>query len=336
MRAGNFITHVQSLVGDPAGDFHTTEKVLRHLTTAIEDICTRSRTICTWLYIAAERGRGMYGLPDNFLEFKFVGFYYQDQLIELHPGGVADTAPRIFSERYQTYNRIPHTFADGGNAFIEKVVTTVQTLESQQQVYPGVGTGTFIAGAEIPTVKRGDRLINFTDNSEGDIIDVDPPNGRVTYANLANGEDNTMSEGDEFRILSRTEHLHTLVLSPPPQKDDATGAESIYVFFAREHIPITMADIDNQNDEIEIGTEWNSTLRHRVCYYASLEEKGIDNPQTQIYDVKYETDYMKAFPKANRRIRQILSTWRRGGKRPPPRVTIRQIGDYAVRNPAVT
>ena len=335
MRAGNFITDISQLLGDPSGDFHTTDNLLRYLNIAIEDICTRSRTICTWIYLQAIKEQGMYGLPDTFLEFKFVGYYYQDQLIEVHPGGIADTAPGIFSQRYQNYNNIPHTFADGGNAYVEKVVTTVQRLVEAQEVYPGVGTGTFIAGAEIPTVKVGDRLINYTDNSEGVITVVDPPNGRITYADLANGEDNTMSQGDNFRILSRTEHRHTLALSPPPQKTDKLGTESLYVFHAREHIPISMENIENDNDEVEIGTEWNSTLRHRVCYYACLEEKGIDNPQTQIYEIKYETDYDKAFPKANRRIKQTISSWRRGGRRSPPRISITQQGDYAVRNPAV-
>lgn len=333
MRAGNFITHVQSLLGDPEGEFHTTEKVLLHLNTAIEEVCTRSRTICTWIYLPAIKGQGMYGMPDDFLAFKYVGFYYQDQLLEIHPGGIADAAPAIFSQR--NYYNIPHTFAEGGNAYVEKVVTTVQRLIETQEVYPGVGTGAFIANAEIPTVLVGDRLINYTDGSEGVVTAVDNPNGRISYADLANGQDNTMSQGDHFRILSRTEHRHTLSIAPPPQKTDKVGAESIFVFYAREHLPITKEHIDNRNDEIEIGTEWNAALRHRVCYYGSLEEKGIDNHQTQLFEVAYETEYMKRYPKANRRIQQTITTWRRGGKRPPPRITIKQTGDYAVRNPAV-
>ena len=333
MRAGHFITHVQSLVGDPDGDFHTTEKVLLHLNTAIEEICTRSRTVCTYIYIPAVKGQGMYGMPDNFLAFKYVGYYYQDELIPIYPGGMADAAPAIFSQR-NSYG-IPHTYADGGNAYVEKTVGRVQTVEEVQQVYPGVGIGTFRSDTEIPSVLIGDRLINFTDNSEGVITDVDNPNGRITYANLKDGKDNRMDIGDNFRILSRTEHRKTLAISPPPQKTDSIGAESIFVFYAREHLPITLENIENRNDEIEIGDEFNSTLRHRVCYYACLEERGLDNPATAGFDVKYETDYNKAFPKANRRIQQLITTWRSGGRRPPPRITIKQIGDYAVRNPAV-
>ena len=333
MRAGNFITHVQRLVGDPDGDFHSQEKVLLHLNTALEEICTRSRTVCTYLYLPAIEGQGMYGMPDHFLAFKYVGYYYQDELIPIHPGGIADAAPAIFSQRY-SYG-IPHTYAEGGNAYVEKVVARVQTVEQVSTVYPGVGVGTFISDSEIPSVLAGDKLINFTDNSEGVISEVDNLAGRITYTDLANGKDNRMDIGDNFRILSRSEHRKTLAISPPPQKTDSLGAESIFVFYAREHIPITIENIENRNDEIEIGSEFNSALRHRVCYFASQEEKGIDNPQTQIYDVKYETDYMKAFPKANRRIQQLISTWRRGGRRPPPRITITQIGDYEVRNPAV-
>lgn len=745
MRAGDFIKHMQSLLGDPNGDFHTTEKMLLHLNTAIEDICTRSRTLCSWMYIDAVAGQGQYGLPDDFLEFKFVGFYYRDQLIPLNPSGMRDAAPPVFSERYQTYNQIPLTYADGGNASVEKLVGTVietedatiadyeglevpedatdttligtatanqytwtdisdadirhgrwrgevadaiardaltdnlandvifqlddntfwewevgsgwreitsyvgtffidhvgtdsfssvflnegytdteldtyfetntfstvnstyvhrtgtvnqlqrltaitprleneytwedisdadirfngrwrgvvadetardalpikhngdvtfklddntlwewnrligrwdnvtskpgyllrdhippdsgatvvflnqgytdeeldtyfethelSTTESTyvhrtgdinqlqrltaiteveasleitladyvidyvhdngpivgyiesygdpiptnetgivfiegnqafQQVDGGVGHPSYISIAETDTesgtltlhylgsareselrnfwtedgpyqtdrayyffdtdkqqlrrVQRttrdvrqyvgdpertlavevtpteydsiliGDKIINYTDNSEGIVTDKSlfSETVGIFHFQMFNGTDNMMEVGDEFRILSNTEHLHSILLSPPPRTDDEIGAESIFVFYAKRQIPITMFNITEGTDEIELGAEWHSALRHRVGYYASLEEKGVDSSQTQFYDIKYETDYMRAFPKANRRIREAISSWRNSNRRLPSRVTITQSGDYAVRNPTVS
>ena len=739
MRAGSFITHMQSLLGDPEGDFHTTEKMLLHLNTAIEDICTRSRTICSWHYISAEEDRGMYGLPENFLEFKFVGFYYRDQLIPLSPSGITGAAPSVFSERFTNYNQIPLTYADGGNASTEKLVgTVIETEDSVVAYYAGVevpedaadttsmGTATanqytwsdvsdadirhgrwrgevadavardavtdnlandvlfqldnntfwewevgsgwnditgyiatffidhvgtdsfssmflsegytdaqldtyfetntfstikstyvhrtgdvnqlqrltaitprleneytwvdisdsdirfngrwrgevadttarnaltgnengdvafklddntlwewnelssswdnvtskpgyllidhippesgdtvvflnqgytdaeldtyfethelstshstyvhrtgdinqlqrltaiteveattenvlgdyvidyvhdngpivgyidsygdpiptnetglvFIEGnqafqivengvgqadctnisdlqtengnltlsfigrseesdlssfwtedepystshayyyfditqqelrlvqREIKTIKAyvgrseetlavevtpteynsiliGDRLINYTDDSEGIIIDKArfSDTTAIFTVEMAGGTDNKMEVGDEFRVLSNTAHRHSLVLSPPPRTTDAEGVESIYIFYAREHIPFSMLNIEHGTDEIELGTEWNTVLRHRVAYYASLEEKGIDNPQTQSFDIRYETDYMKAFPKANRRIREAISAWRGNSRKLSPKVTITQTGDNTV------
>lgn len=333
MRAEHFINQVQRLLGDPEGQFHTTENMLSHLNTALEEICTRSRTLCTWLYVAVVNGQGFYGLPESFLEFKYVGYFYNGHLYPLTPGNIADAAPAIFRE--PQYNHIPHTYAEGGNAFVEKVVTTVQTSEQHENVYPGVGTGTFVAGAEIPTVHVGDRLLNITDNSEGEITDVDPPSGRITYDKLDGGEDNTMAKGDEFRILSKTEHRYSIAISPPPTKTDPTGTESLYIYLARNHTPITQQDIDNKNDEIELSTEFNTTLRHRVMYYASMENDGIDHPATITYDVKYETDYMSAFPKANRRIREYISAWRSKTHRIPNNRNIITMADWQVKTLSV-
>ena len=68
----------------------------------------------------------------------------------------------------------------------------------------------------------------------------------------------------------------------------------------------------------------------RDSYYAALEEKGIDNAQTLSFEVRYETDYMKAFPKANRRIKEMITAWKGNSRALPNRVTITQVGDYSV------
>ena len=321
MRAATFIDHVQRLFGDPEGQFHKTEKVLFNLNTAIEDICTLSKTICTWIYIPAIKGQGLYGLPESYLETKYAFYYCEGQLLELTRATTKDTAPQIFSDS-QYYNTTPLTYSDGGNAFIEKVVSTVDDEIAYQKVFPGVGVGEFRANAEIPTIRIGDRLINITDNSEGEITDFDAPNGTIEYRNLRNGETNRMNPDDEFRILSRTEHRHSIVIAPPPQKTDKKGAESIYVYYARTHIPITMDNIENQNDELEISTVWHAALRNRTLYYMAVEEKGIDSPTTLSFDVQYNTEYRKALPSARKRIRESISHWKSTPRRPPPRIVI--------------
>lgn len=460
MRAEIFISDVQRLLGDPTGQFHTTENMLTYLNMALEDICTRSRTLCTWLYLPVVNGQGHYGLPENFLEFRYVGFFYNGFLYPLNPGGTADTAPSVFSDR-QNYN-MPYTYSEAGNAYVEKIVgTVVETTTASEEIYRGLPvpqdatdaelgdyvldiftekgaflgviqdylseaqseTGVFfvlatqgfqsipdlvltndftttngnltgyflgstteselhtfwtedgpynpntayyyydtlykdlrlvqrtsrtheayvgnprtnlavnITDAQYQSILIGDRIVNYTDNSEGNITDKSRYSERTAilhFDQLYDGEDNLMELGDEFRITSRTEHRHTIALAPSPTKDDAAGEESLYIYLARTHAPITQEHIDNHNDEIELGTEFNSTLRYQIMYYASLEDKGIDHAQTIGFDVKYNTDYMKAFPKAQRRIREYLSAWRGRTHRLPNRRLITNLADWSV------
>lgn len=331
MRAGELIRHIQTLLGDPTGDYHTTEKMLLHLNTAVDDIGARSRTLCTWHFEPVQEGRGMYGLPENFLAYKYVAFFYQGELCELTPGNTRDTAPAIFRDPQQRSYRIPHTYAHAGNAFIEKLVATVIENPVDRDA-DNSGEVRFWSSAPAYGVNPGDRLINFTDNSEGYVTALAEGFSQITFEQLANGEANRMQVGDEFRILSRTEHRHTIAISPPPQITDEIGDESLYIYLARQHIPIREADID-KSDDIELDTEFNSALRHRVMYYASLEERGIDHPSTISYDVKYETDYMKAFPKANNKIKQYISHWRRNRRQVPRIKTLRQTADFSVKFP---
>ena len=334
MRAEEFIQQTQHLLGDPAGDFHTKAKVLTSLTMALEDICTRSRTLCDWHFEPALAEQGRYGLPESYLATKYVGFFYEGVLYDLHPGNTGDTAPAVFSTTPQN-TRVPQTYADGGNAYIEKTVATVTNVIEHSTVYPGVGVGDVQIDSEIPQVKVGDRFINMTDNSEGVVSDLEVASGSIVYADLKDGKTNITQIGDEIRILSRTAHRHTLTIAPPPAETDPFGTESIYIYLARTHRSITETDIEADNDDIELGTEFHSALRHRVMYYASLEEKGISHPDTIAFDVKYETDYHKAFPRANRRIQAYLTAWRQQARRVRPRKTFIQAADWSVRAPYI-
>ena len=302
MRAADFITHIQWLLGDPSGDFFSSDKLLRYLNLSIEDVASRSRTLCDWHYVNVQKDRGLYGLPESFLEFKAVFFQYNGHFYPLSPTGMIDAAPAIFrSTPNNAY--YPHCYAHAGNAHIEWVVDTVAEGGNSETTF-AISTPVTLG------VKVGDQIINITDNSEGEISDISNDRQLITFTNLMRGEDNRMQPGDEFRILSRTQHRHAIAISPPPRITDKMGEESLYIYLARTHVNITQANIDNLNDEIELDTEFNTTLRYRVLWYASIEENGVDHPAVQAWDIKYETDYRSAFPKANRKIKEYLYTWR--------------------------
>jgi len=327
--AGELINHCRTLMGDPEGDYHTDAKMLLHVNTALEDISTRSRTMCQWEYIAVSEGQGMYGLPEGYLEAKYVAFYYYGRLNELVPGAISDTAPAIF--RDTTIQRIPYHYSDGGIAYTEKLYSTVVTHPTNPN-FDTSGEVNFLSETPSIHIEPGDRLINITDGSEGNISEVNSFT-QFTFIGLSGGEDNRMEVGDEFRILSQTQTARVIAISPPPTKDDTDGNESLYIYHARQHLFFSQDNIDNYNDQIELDVEFNTAIRNRVLYYMSVDQNGIDHQMTIAFDIKFETDYARAFPKANRRIRQYISTWRLGGNRIPPRKTIQQEADWSVRIP---
>ena len=302
MRAYSMIQNIQRLLGDPSGDFHSNDKLLGYLNLSIEDVASRSRTLCDWHYVSVQKDRGIYGLPKEFLEFKYVGFRYNGNFYPLTPGRVHDVAPAIFRDTKFNY-WYPHFYAHAGNAHVEWLVDTVAEGGDGETTFALVAPATM-------GMKVGDLVINITDNSEGEIFAISADRQLITFINLMRGEDNRMQPGDEFRILSRTQHRHAIGISPPPRQTDKMGEESLYIYLARSHVDITQANIDAQNDEIELDTEFNTAIRYRTLWYASIEENGVDHPAAQAWDIKYETDYHSAFPKANRKLKEYLSTWR--------------------------
>lgn len=314
MQASRIISHVRTLLGDPHGDYHTDANMLLHLNSALEDICDRSRSLKVGVYSALIEGQSAYGLVREFLEMDIVGVIHNGKWFELDYADLGAKLPDIFTD-FSFGEYTPWRYTIWGQAHDEKVVTTVQGVVSYDNVYPGVGTGTFVAGSEIPTVLVHDRLINITDNSEGVITAVDPPQGRITYRELDGGNDNQMEVGDQFRVTSPEAGRKNLIISPPPTRSDVKGTESLYTYYTRSHPEMTQELIDDGNDGLELDSEFASTLRHRVGYYASLDEKGLDHPASQAFDIKYETDYAKAIIPVRRRIRQFISSWRAGVRR---------------------
>lgn len=310
MRASQVIDYVATLLGDPSKDYHTADKLLLHLNAALEDICDRSRSLRSPSYHRLIANQAMYGLPASFLEADIVGIVYQGRWRELAYADFGPTLPSIIDE--VTAGLAPWRYTIWGQAHIEKYVAIV--VENPNTNDPS-GEVSFTSSVPLSGVLRGDRVINITDDSEGRVSAVSADFLEVTFEDLAGGTANRMRVGDQFRILSPEASRKNLVISPPPTVSDETGTESLFLYFSRSHQEMTQQRIDDENDRLEIDPEFASTLRHRVSYYASLDEKGLDHPATQGFDIKYETDYAKAIIPVRRRIRQFISSWRAGVRR---------------------
>lgn len=310
MRASQIIDHVATLLGDPSKDYHTADKLLLHLNAALEDICDRSRSLRSPSYHRLIAGQSMYGLPESFLEADIVGIVYQGRWRELEYADLGPTLPAIIDE--VTAGLAPWRYTIWGQAHIEKhVATVIENPNTNDQS----GEVSFYSSVPLSGVLPGDRVINITDDSEGYVRSMSAGFSEVTFEDLAGGDDNRMEIGDAFRILSPEASRKNLVISPPPTTTDETGTESLFLYYARSHQEVTQERVDDKNDTLEIDTEFASTLRHRVCYYASLDERGLDSAATQAYDIKYESDYYRAIIPVRRRIRQFISSWRAGVRR---------------------
>lgn len=329
MRASQVIDHVATLLGDPSKDYHTADKLLLHLNAALEDICDRSRSLRSPSYHRLIAHQSMYGLPESFLEADIVGIVYQGRWRELDYADLAPTLPAIIDD--VTAGLAPWRYTIWGQAHIEKYVATViENPNTNDQS----GEVSFYSSVPLSGVLRGDRVVNITDDSEGRVSALSEGFSQVIFEDLAGGDDNRMQVGDEFRILSPEASRKNLVISPPPTTADEDGTESLFLYYSRSHQEITQQRIDDENDRLEIDPEFASTLRHRVSYYASLDEKGLDHPATQGFDIKYETDYAKAIIPVRRRIRQFISSWRAGVRRNRSvrgTETITRAGDWDLR-----
>lgn len=310
MRASTVINHVRTLLGDPHGDYHQADKMLLHLNAALEDICDRSRSLRVPSYHPLIAGQAAYGLPESFLEADIVGVIHQGLWRELDYADLGPTLPAFINETMT--GAAPSRYTIWGQARVERHVGVV--VEAPDGIEAS-GELRFYSSVQLKDTLPGDRLINITDGSEGIVYKLLSGGSRITFTDLSGGDDNTMQVGDEFRILSPEASRKNLIISPPPPESDELGNESLFIYYARSHQEVTQQQIDDGNDTLEIDTEFSSTLRHRISYYASLEERGLDHPTTQGFDIKYETDYFRSIIPVRRRIRQFVTSWRSGVRR---------------------
>ena len=312
MQASRVISYMQTLLGDPSGDYHTNAKMLLHLNAALEDICDRSRSLKVSSYHQVEEEQAFYGLPPTFLEVDIVGILWQGKFYELQYADLGVHLPSTFTAGPQP-NQPPWRYTIWGQGAREKYIGNVIASPT-----PGADTSGevfFFSDIPMPDARPGDRLVNVTDDSEGQITHLDEGFSEVTFADLVGGDNNRMQIGDIFRVISPEESVKNIIISPPPQFTDPVGTESLFIYYTRSHAEMTQYLIDNDNDTLEIDPEFASALRNRIGYYASLDEHGADHPTTEAFDIRYQTDYARATVPVNRRIREFITSWRDGVRR---------------------
>lgn len=328
MKVSEIIKYCRVLAGDPDGEYHDDDKMQLHANTVLDEIATRARTICSWQFFRMTAEQGHYGLRDDFLEFKYVGYQHLGQYRPLAPANVEEVSPEIFDTRTQS-NKIPYRYTYAGNAHIEKVVATV--IDPPTSKEDRTGETFFYSSLPVPNALPGDTIINITDDSEGTIFGTQDSHQQIILQNLRGGHDNKMQVGDRFRLLSPSEHLHTIGVAPTPGKDDAVGQESLAVYMARNHRAITDKHIKDGNDDIELDAEYHAAIRYLMLHYMYLDEHGIEDPNTNRAKISYETSYHSCQPRVEQRVRQFISTWRQGAqqKRSTPVFNIH--GDWSIR-----
>ena len=308
------------LVGDSHGDVHTDDKMLLHLNRVCRDISMRSRSIVEGLYLPANVGQARYGLPEGFLRLDIAAWQQES-------GNYQPLSPITMDiASWAVHNEVkgkPRYFDIFGRAAVERASaesTEVFTV-SQIGLLPldGDEEDTVQFTERPPLLKRGDRLLNMTDGSEGRIIftqdGLDPQTNLVTmivaYSQLQGGTRGFLQEGDAVRFLSPGAPLQSLIVTPVPSEDQHVGQESLFLFVARVHREISSFDIHEENDDVELDPEFESALLEYVIYYMRRDELGANDTETQAQFLLANKAYQDALPDVRDRIRAWIIRWHR-------------------------
>ena len=333
MRAQEAIEYCRILVGDEHGDVNTDAKMLLHLNRVCRDISSRSRCITEGLYLSADAGQSLYGLPDGFLRMDIAawkrpsGYYRPLKPITMN---VASWAI------HNDISGRPRYYDIFGRAAIERIVETVHRIGV---VPPADGAidAIELMGDQPLRLRRGDTLINISDGSAtGTVAFVrellnpdDNSVGQVIgYTELRDGTRTMLQEGDQVRITSPGAPRHALVVAPVPRDVGEAGHESLFMYAARVHRTITQRHIDDENDELELDIEFERTLLEYLTYQMRRDELGVSDTETQSQLVIAETAYRTALPNVLKRIR----AWKQGWYR---RQGLEYRKEYVTREPAV-
>lgn len=196
MRAADVIEYCRILAGDPAGDLNTDEKMLLHLNFVCRDISRRSRTLTEGLYLPARVGQGLYGLPAGFLRLEIAAWLRADGSYRPLSPITMDIASWAVHNAVQG---VPRYFDVFGRAAVERASADSTEVFTVRQIgllpLDGDEEDTVQFTTRPPILKRGDRLLNMTDGSEGRIIftqdGLDPETNLVTpivaYSQLQGG-----------------------------------------------------------------------------------------------------------------------------------------------------
>ena len=306
------------LLRDPFRDFHSEAKMLIYLNNAVKDIAERALCVESWGFLPVTKDVYRYALPDDFLQVKIVGFDSKEQGWYPLTSDMDKSVVRVAEWRYNTSYGYPTTYAIGGSSVIERIRDSVTVTYGEGVTFEG-NVNFLMFG-----VKPDDRLLNVTDNSEAVVTGVTAT--RIDHSPLYGGTDNLMEVDDEFRIVSASAPLKTINLAPAPGFTSGEGEEPLSLYFARNHRPITQANIDDGNDEIELDLEMRPALEQQVCWYGSTAQYGNTNAQTREFGAEYESKYKMAWPKVNKKMRDHALQWERGVSQWPRTVTVTGAG----------
>ena len=306
MTAREIIKEAQLLIGDPHVDFHDRDRMLFALNRATNRISTRSRSIHEQCHHPVIAGQYQYALPPGSLYIRKAkyksgtwrdldrGFFNDVEARAAYPGG----GP-------------PRTFSLWQNAREERFVGTVEAVDfDEQQMQRRV---TFNLPYTKGAVRLGDIVFNLSaKHAEGMITEIpgdDPTETtQIGYSPLRGGTRDRFEVGDQIRITSPHTRGHALIVAPAPVRTDEQGDESIAVFVARRHRSITLREIDNENDSLELDDEFNDTLMYEILHWARVQRMGMDTT-AQLYRRLSNEEYFKAIPLVENRMSQSLNAW---------------------------
>ncbi len=317
MTCRELIAQVQVLLGDPHGDYHTQAGLLIQVNQALRDISSRSRSIREKQFHAVKSGQYEYGLPSGFLEMHIVGFYHVDWY-QLSPTTIAS----VESISSWVSSNIPWNYDVWGNVGVDKVMEDEVATSSETENEITIDTAH-------SNVLAGDRIINLSDGeSEGvvQMISIDGTETTIEYSDLLGGSRTAFAADDKVRIVSPEKAHKMLVVAPPPDFNDAAGEESLWIYVSRLHREFKQIDLDRCNDCLELDIELENALLHRTLYYARGGELGFKDQETQSHAVMYESSYHTAMPHVRRRLREVMSTWKRGLSRSGRGDTVNEYG----------
>ena len=305
MTASEVFEIVSDMLKDRYRTYHKPEDLLRYLNTAAQEICNRSQSVRSGIYHSVVKGQTHYGLHPDFLGVDFVGFCQKNsrRFNPLSRSTLREST--VLNQNrgsYGSFYQIPAYYDVWGRTSRERMVGLIQSG----------GDDFFYMENVSPGVKVGDRVINVTDGGSGGVIESIKQCVATKVCiggELRGGKTNTFSIDDQVRILSPSRSLHTLIISPPSYFDDDAGTESLFVYVKHKHRVITQADVDVENDELEVDAELETAFIHLVAYWGSLADRGIEDDMTQLFRVGYEREYLKQIGRVRSRFSEFKSSW---------------------------
>lgn len=300
MRAQTMVERIATFLGYDATDSTILAQFLTPLNQALEDIVSDLRPIVRHKTFPATSATYKYVLPTDFLAL--IGVRWTT-----YPPLVRTTVNQIYAERYIVQTGTPRGYDIAENA---------AALRKSGTATGGSTTSLVDSGGFGSEPKAGDTVLNTTDGSQSIISTIAGDTITLVEA-LFGGADDTFASGDTYEILSASEHLKTLLLHPAPGTSDSGGVESISALYRASHRTFTQTDLDNANDDLEIGEELHTALIHRTAYWFF----GLGTAEAATQNQEYNLARRRAYPNVKSKVEQSISLWERSVAYPQTTIT---------------